>query len=778
MPLVSCLVISRTAALLNRLLISLPDSRENWNVKDEILCSWNGSPEDEELIQYEQGTSVDIQDLFRIVQRKDYHFASNMNQMAKVAKGEILVLLNDDLILDKGSLDHAINILMNHEKVGIVGANLRTSLGDISHAGLLFDQNFTAYNRFRPDDLRELLGSLESQAKQSCFVPAVTGAFMAVRREDFLDVRFRETFKVCGEDVALCLDLYRIKKKFSYYAASVTGVHDERSTRGYTPELEDTNLLSTLAKLIIPTEPELIELCRQRSSEEAHALWILVQSLRSQLATERTLASHLDDTLKAIRSSSSWKLTAPLRMVGDWQKGERPAATLKDIGIDLSVIQQEKDRITPGVAASDQPELLFDSLIFAQANRASVSRGGIYRYASELVAALRQDERMGQIVPFCADQLSTGSAIAELQALGAKNGIDLVGGQRPEKSFQRSMPQMPDALKEVLRPVHRRLVHSRWMQARAQQQITQHLKTLRPSQTVFHTPFQSVPEAIRDSSLRHIAVTVHDMLPRIHPEFFTAETVRQFNSLISQLRPTDHVICVSECTRNDFLRWQNTIPEDQVYVTPLAASSALQPINDEEVKADFKERLGMHPADRVVLSLCTLEPRKNLIRLIEAFEALHCKHKGGIKLVLVGSLGWKTSELDARLRDSVAAEAIIVTGHIADDQLATVYSIADVFAYPSLYEGFGLPPLEAMQCGVPVVVGHTSSLPEVVGDAALMVDPHSVHELSDALEKVLCDQSLANTLQSKSLTRAAAFSWQNTARQTINIYQRMIYASS
>ena len=201
--------------------------------------------------------------------------------------------------------------------------------------------------------------------------------------------------------------------------------------------------------------------------------------------------------------------------------------------------------------------------------------------------------------------------------------------------------------------------------------------------TVFHTPFQSVPQEVRLSGMTAVVVTVHDMLPRIHPEYFTAETIREFDALLDQLLPSDHVICVSESTRRDFLRCHPSTPAEQVHVTPLAASPDLQPVTDEATLSALRQQLGLKSSDQVILSLCTLEPRKNLTSLIHSFEQLWRRCNGSsIKLVLAGSLGWKTTSLTEQLRTSPAAEAIVVTGHIPESQLASLYSLADVFVYP------------------------------------------------------------------------------------------------
>jgi glycosyltransferase involved in cell wall biosynthesis len=274
-------------------------------------------------------------------------------------------------------------------------------------------------------------------------------------------------------------------------------------------------------------------------------------------------------------------------------------------------------------------------------------------------------------------------------------------------------------------------------------------------------------------------VTIHDMLPVLHPEFFTVETRRQFQRMLGSLQPSDHVLCVSESTRHDVLNHVRSsglpIPERQVHVTPLAASPALQPLRDPLQGQILRQRLGLDPEDRVILSLSTLEPRKNLQTLLTAFERLHGRWEGSpLKLVLAGSEGWKIQPLLERLQSSTARQAILLPGHVPETDLPALLSLAELFVYPSLHEGFGLPPLEALQCGLPVIAGRTSSLPEVVGDAGILVDPCSSDAIGEAMACLLASPERRADLCRRGLDRARLFSWERTAELTIAVYERVL----
>jgi glycosyltransferase involved in cell wall biosynthesis len=175
-----------------------------------------------------------------------------------------------------------------------------------------------------------------------------------------------------------------------------------------------------------------------------------------------------------------------------------------------------------------------------------------------------------------------------------------------------------------------------------------------------------------------------------------------------------------------------------------------------------------------ILSLCSIQPRKNLLRLIEAYSLLRRLHPG-VKLptlVLAGKRGWLENEtIQAAQRGDLSAD-IRFTGYVADEHLNALYSGASCFVYPSYFEGFGLPILEAMQCGAPVIAGDRTSIPEVAGEAALLFDPFDVHSLVQALQRVLNDDEYRTMLGAKGLQRASEFSWQTTARLTLDAYQR------
>jgi glycosyltransferase involved in cell wall biosynthesis len=229
------------------------------------------------------------------------------------------------------------------------------------------------------------------------------------------------------------------------------------------------------------------------------------------------------------------------------------------------------------------------------------------------------------------------------------------------------------------------------------------------------------------------------------------------------------LIAVSEATKRDLGELYG-IASDRIHVIPEAAAPRFRPVSADRA-ARVRQRYGL-PA-RFVLAVGTLEPRKNLTRLVHACESLFAEDAVDA-LVLVGGRGWLDSDFYRMLDDSPWKGRVMLPGYIADDDLPAVYAAASVTALPSLYEGFGLPVLEAMACGSPVCTSNASSLPEVAGDAALYFDPLDVEQMTAQLRRVVSDEALAKDLGERGLARASLFSWDRVARETLAVYGRVL----
>ena len=274
-------------------------------------------------------------------------------------------------------------------------------------------------------------------------------------------------------------------------------------------------------------------------------------------------------------------------------------------------------------------------------------------------------------------------------------------------------------------------------------------------------------------------VTIHDMVPYLFPELTEERFVEQHRAILGSIdRERDWIVCNSACTKADFCGMTGTRAE-RVFVAPFAAApEVFRPERDGTRIASVLARYGVGSRP-YVLSLGALEPRKNLARLVRAFFALiEGRRWPDLLLVLVGPTGWKAEPLFASLDERPGLrDRVILTGYVPDGDLSALYSGARAFVFPSLYEGFGLPALEAMQCGVPVIASRTSSLPEVVGDGALTVDPGDQDAIAQAMLDVLSDAGLAQALGRRGLARASQFSWARTVEQTVEAYRAMLAGS-
>lgn len=289
---------------------------------------------------------------------------------------------------------------------------------------------------------------------------------------------------------------------------------------------------------------------------------------------------------------------------------------------------------------------------------------------------------------------------------------------------------------------------------------------------IYHSPFLQIPGYIREHSEIKTFLTVCDLIPVLYPQFFTNNVASPVMIALANLTKKDWIICISESTRNDLLNNFPIMPE-QTFVTPLAASPDIfYPQYDTEILSLVKQKYGI-PSGKYILSVNTLEPRKNTKRVIEAFnKLLNQERTEDLYLVLVGANGWLNTDIIKAIELSNSGEKrVIVTGYAADEDLAALYSGALAFLYPSIYEGFGLPPLEAMQCGIPVITSNTSSLPEVVGDAGIMIDPTDVDLICQNMLKLYRDPELRKTLSEKSIVQAKKFSWENCIKKTLDAYK-------
>jgi glycosyltransferase involved in cell wall biosynthesis len=267
-------------------------------------------------------------------------------------------------------------------------------------------------------------------------------------------------------------------------------------------------------------------------------------------------------------------------------------------------------------------------------------------------------------------------------------------------------------------------------------------------------------------------MTIHDLTFIKYPNYATS-IVKSYSNRVKQcLKWTDLIITFSQNTKKDIVSFLNFNP-DRIFVTPQASRYSPNYLSPERLEQLKKEN--QYDFDRpYILFVSKLEPRKNILTLIEAFNSLKKNYKIEHQLILIGQKGWKYEPIINAIATSPHTDSIHHLDYLSDELVALFYSQADVFVYPSYYEGFGLPVLEAMTLGAPVITSNTSSLPEVAGDAAIPIDPHDSSELAGAILKVISNSQLRQNLIEKGKERAKLFSWEKTAIETLKAYRTLI----
>jgi len=314
---------------------------------------------------------------------------------------------------------------------------------------------------------------------------------------------------------------------------------------------------------------------------------------------------------------------------------------------------------------------------------------------------------------------------------------------------------------------------------------------VRVQRTLPHTPLLRVPFTLsaelrrRPVDILHVqytapplapcpvVATIHDLSFEHLPETFKRRSWMQLRLTVRRTaRRASHVIAPSEFTRRDLIDTYRLDPS-RVTAIPLAASEQFRPVEDAREIERVRRLYGIE--GEYVLAVGSIQPRKNLVRLVRAYSLLR-RERGRSnlpKLVLVGKRAWLYGETLRAIEEEGVGDRVVLTGHVSEGDLPALYSGALCFAYPSYFEGFGLPPLEAMRCGTPTLVGDSASLPEVVGDAALTADPFDTGALARALTRLVDDDALRAELRARGLRRASAFDWRDTARMTLQVYRKI-----
>ncbi|MBA4336489.1 hypothetical protein C0416_01810 [bacterium] len=286
---------------------------------------------------------------------------------------------------------------------------------------------------------------------------------------------------------------------------------------------------------------------------------------------------------------------------------------------------------------------------------------------------------------------------------------------------------------------------------------------------VFLAPTSYIIPALHNPKKLKVLMTVHDLIAFLYPENHNKKAVLiEKLTLGVALKKVKKVLSVSENTKKDLIK-KFGIKESLIDIIHNSASDSYGVIEEDQCEALREEK---NLPKEFIFSVGTIEPRKNYTTLIEAYSKIKAHHPN-VKLVIAGKKGWKSENVFKKISELDLKEDVIFLGYVTEEELAKIYNLATIFAYPSIYEGFGIPPLEAMKCGCPVITSNISSLPEVVNDAAILVDPVSVEDLKNALHQLLSDPAMQENLKEKGFAQCDKFSWEISARKLLAIINQI-----
>lgn len=341
--------------------------------------------------------------------------------------------------------------------------------------------------------------------------------------------------------------------------------------------------------------------------------------------------------------------------------------------------------------------------------------------------------------------------LRHLVQCGAKDSVTVVSNRAVDTAIP-----LPAEVDVVVSPWHApRMI---WMQAQAPRLLRQ------VGADVAHFTNGMVPLASRVPTV----VTIHDMSLTMYPRFHPLRRVLLNRPLVNvAARRADAIITVSQSAKADIVRLYRLDPA-RVHVVHEAAAPEFRPLNDVRALDGIRHRYQL--ADRFILYVGTIEPRKNLPRLIEGFARRRKRGELSHQLVCVGPYGWLSRDIEALIDRLQVADAIRFTGYVPFSDLPAIYNLAEMLVFPSFYEGFGLPVIEAMACGTPVITGHVPALDEVGGRAVEQVERLDAESLGEAMTRLADNLARRNTLRAAGLERASTFSWDRAARETLGVY--------
>lgn len=420
-----------------------------------------------------------------------------------------------------------------------------------------------------------------------------------------------------------------------------------------------------------------------------------------------------------------------------------------------------------------EKKIIFDATVLVDGNDMKEERRGIYFVAKNLLREFNC-QTPGRIILY-----ATGYKIAGLDSVNKMMGLEAELYRKPPM-FSRFFHKVitffrKKRMENFQRPLIRKCFAMGVLVMSVVSSSIFYLQTLLyqcPRNAVFFSPRTSAPRFIRrDKGIKKFIV-LHDLIPYLLPEYANQKSWGWFGYLIRSLNKEDHYFAISEATKKDFCSFSAKIDPSHVHVVYWGVDRRFAPCQSDLAKYDkLQEKYRLPKEKKYVFSLCSLEPRKNLVRMIRTFiRFVKSNRVDDLILVVAGGewLDFKRELLKEGFEENEIDKYLLHVGYVEDQDLPFFYNFAQWFVFTSRYEGFGLPPLEAMSCGCPVITSNNSSLPEVVGDAGIMVDWDSDEQHIAAYEKYYFDDELRMLNSHKGLQRAKLFSWDKTVDDMVS----------
>ncbi len=412
--------------------------------------------------------------------------------------------------------------------------------------------------------------------------------------------------------------------------------------------------------------------------------------------------------------------------------------------------------------------ILFDATILANGLNKNGGRSGIYMVAYNLLSEFRKDNRL-KISLYCAPERYLDFLRLEDSIV---KDLPLYSNTSKISSFFYNESYKISTTKECnifIRKVKNGL--NRLYKKLGKLAEKKNISVIRNKEfDAYFSPMHAIPKCIKQQNIRNHYVIIYDMIPYILPEYKTGLN-GWFGEVISNLNKKDIYFTISDSVKQDFIRIKNgEINENKVFTTYIGVSDSFKPELDEDKRKNVFEKYKIE-SDKYIFSLGSIEPRKNLKMQIKSFVNFLDKNKITDLVYVIGGGKYTTNLIEELREEKLDTTHIQYIGYVDDDDLNVLYSNAQWFTFTSKYEGFGLPPLEAMKCGCPVISSNNSSLPEVCGDAALLVDCNSIIEHVEAYERLYKEADLREKLKKKGFEQSKIFNWKSVSDKMITIME-------